>query len=617
MATSCPSCGADVAVPFSIEVGNDGWWDEIVLRVEQCAGCGRRGLGVYRESRRGGWDESDWNDEQFDCPGEVWDALSRLMASCPNPRSWKCGCAAHVRCRVLDEHGNWWGVAALIGSFGAAEQDASANAERRAPSNAPTPEAPRSPAAISAFEPSSPSSTRPDPGYRKTHAEWVHVEEAWAHVAGALASWVYGATAGGDDTPEQAVLDGLAARTRLEAVGVAARALAARAGSVTLPELEGAAAASARAARAIEALEHLTFDWYQDGPYATGDTVERQELLKLVRGARAKARTAEHKTRVAGAVEVSNGIGHLADGFNALAKLDAGLASRAFQTAGVVLHAWSGGGLDMMDMWSVPDDADCSLPRNLFARVLAQPEADEPREACAAWLTERGDPQGRLIEAQLELRRVNPHSPRADELRREARSLIDDHGPQWAGAIARHVGYYEFVRGFVEVIQVSAEQFLRDVKLLYSAAPVLHLILTEVHDLLPLVVASRQVRRLRSLSCFNQRLDDEAVRVLTAPGSLSNLRYLDLGANQITDAGVELLVSVNERFPHLAYVNVAGNPAVDPCEGYGTDWMTGAIVPESVHLPPRGVELERKYGVIPWFHAPSRLESYPGGTWDL
>jgi len=100
----------------------------------------------------------------------------------------------------------------------------------------------------------------------------------------------------------------------------------------------------------------------------------------------------------------------------------------------------------------------------LLRAVVADPDADAPREAFAAWGFAHGDLQGRLARVQLDEVRER-RTGTVDAARRlslEAYDLIQQNREAWASdvlAIAPQ-SQPQFVRGFVEVVVLDVPTFL-------------------------------------------------------------------------------------------------------------------------------------------------------------
>ncbi|MBY0460563.1 MAG: TIGR02996 domain-containing protein, partial [Gemmataceae bacterium] len=109
--------------------------------------------------------------------------------------------------------------------------------------------------------------------------------------------------------------------------------------------------------------------------------------------------------------------------------------------------------------------------------VLASPDDDTPRLVFADWLDERaeGDDTARaaLIRAQCRMEHLSPHSKERKELARQVKSLLAEHEDTWVKPV-RDLGFvrkWEFRRGFLHAVTLSATQFAHNAEKLFAAAP--------------------------------------------------------------------------------------------------------------------------------------------------
>jgi uncharacterized protein (TIGR02996 family) len=101
----------------------------------------------------------------------------------------------------------------------------------------------------------------------------------------------------------------------------------------------------------------------------------------------------------------------------------------------------------------------------LLAAILADPDDDIPRLVYADWLQENGDEaRAEFIRLQCELERCESGSSRHLELRRSAARLLIRHRNQWLMELPRSVrgAHYHFRRGFVQVVEVDADQLVKE-----------------------------------------------------------------------------------------------------------------------------------------------------------
>jgi len=258
----------------------------------------------------------------------------------------------------------------------------------------------------------------------------------------------------------------------------------------------------------------------------------------------------------------------------------------------------------------------------LVQAVIADPDADAPREAFAAWGVAHGDLQGELARIQL----AEAHERRvgiALEARRrylEAYDLIEKHEKAWAHEVFAIASQPQFFRGFVEVVTIDVPTFLANAQALYAVAPVRGVTFVDAGTHVDALAASPHLSRLVYIKFYNRSdaapLADAGLSALVASPHLGNVRILQLGWNEISTQGVEVLAA-SKLARQLRYVSLGNNPAEDPSEQYGIDAITLEINRNSILLPPFGQALEAKHGELPWLHAPSMFRMFPPDLHDV
>ena len=239
--------------------------------------------------------------------------------------------------------------------------------------------------------------------------------------------------------------------------------------------------------------------------------------------------------------------------------------------------------------------------RACFAAIHADPRDDAPRLIYAGWLDEHGDSErAEFIRLQVALERVpaghlpppwldrrgrtrdTARDPRRTKLARRAATLLKRHGRRWAEPLAGQVARYEFRRGFIEAVEITAACFVRLGRGLVDTAPIRHvwLIAADEHldDLLATPALSRldgldvswssfapqrqwtalltspRLRRLQVLRAEKSRgragLSDATLRALFATTHFKRLTELDLMDQGLKDRHIKALAN----WPCLAKV---------------------------------------------------------------
>ena len=239
--------------------------------------------------------------------------------------------------------------------------------------------------------------------------------------------------------------------------------------------------------------------------------------------------------------------------------------------------------------------------REAMQAILDTPDADSPRLAYAVACEANGDSErGQFIRLQLEAA-FRARAGRDDwwEPASQARDLREATSHEWAGPIHTRVARYDFYRGFVEMIQLDAKDFLSQADELYQLAPIRRLSLQGVAPVADELFKSPYLSRIVSLSLSHQKLGDRGVELLAASPYLGKLVSLDLAGNDIMIAGIEAMAT-SSKLPSLKKVELIGNPAASVSEIVAVDGMDGRT------MFPRGSEegwkLEQRYGRKTWLH---------------
>ena len=241
----------------------------------------------------------------------------------------------------------------------------------------------------------------------------------------------------------------------------------------------------------------------------------------------------------------------------------------------------------------------------LIDAVCAQPFADAPRLAYAAWLEGQIPPreQGEAIRLAIDTagKRL-PSLPTLDDraallrAQRRLHALLETHADAWKAPVLQIAERCELYRGMVASARVDAEVFVKRHDELLSLAPIVHLDLFNVPDHLVQVLKVPALReRIRALTVADQGLTDAHMRQLARTAPLPRLWYLDLIGNRISVDGVESL-AVSNALPALTHTVLDANPG-NIHERAGVEQ---ALV--QAWFPPEGRALEDAYGPVRWLH---------------
>jgi len=123
------------------------------------------------------------------------------------------------------------------------------------------------------------------------------------------------------------------------------------------------------------------------------------------------------------------------------------------------------------------------FPSKILAAVIDEPHNDAPRKDAELWCQNNGQAErAKLIKFQLSLAILyyNP-THKAHELAFDVERLTEKHGHQWLkfDGLDQFVTNYQYYRGFVELVQMSAIDFLQHGEALFAKSPIMHLDLTD------------------------------------------------------------------------------------------------------------------------------------------
>jgi hypothetical protein len=256
--------------------------------------------------------------------------------------------------------------------------------------------------------------------------------------------------------------------------------------------------------------------------------------------------------------------------------------------------------------------------QELVRAVLAEPDADGPRRAFAAWAKAQPYPKGDPPRAEL----IDVQLARADAMRsnqfiatwmpfyKRARELLAKSGYRWReplerfedrGIIARSNPErfaYDFRRGFVEHVEMTAHAFAVHAGALFGVAPIRFVTMLDVGSH-PDVLASPYLSQIAGLVMVDQGVDDSAIEALASSPHSRRLRWLAITHNKITMHGLEAMCA-SPNLRGLLYCKCSNNGFPDPMDRFGHEGEA-IISNERTQL---GIELEARFGVQPWFHAP-------------
>ena len=199
-----------------------------------------------------------------------------------------------------------------------------------------------------------------------------------------------------------------------------------------------------------------------------------------------------------------------------------------------------------------------------IAEIVANPADITPRLIFADWLEEQGDPRGEFIRLQCQW---DPAQIATDEQiadRSRERDLLQTYGPRWSAHVAPHCVNYQFIRGFVEYVEIEAATLIEHGPMILKSTPlrVLNLRMSTFGNL-----RAHSLSEIADTGVFRNLvglfLEDIPLRVgdfealADRPDDLSEIERLCLVNCRITETMVELLCQRN--MPHLQLLDLGNN----------------------------------------------------------
>jgi uncharacterized protein (TIGR02996 family) len=199
-----------------------------------------------------------------------------------------------------------------------------------------------------------------------------------------------------------------------------------------------------------------------------------------------------------------------------------------------------------------------SPEHDAFIRAILRRRDDETAYlAYADYLTERGDSQGDYIRLCIELAKLPPAGPEAEEKNRRLNELSDAHAEEWFAPLGElglrpetlgHFSWYGWMsleRGVIETVSIDRPGiFPRHAARLFAAAPFLRRLEFERGHLDPAALAKvKQLDQIEELELGWTDLTPEGLSALLRSKYLTGLKSLGLSGNRIADGGATALVT--------------------------------------------------------------------------
>src|SRR5947207_1339627 len=174
--------------------------------------------------------------------------------------------------------------------------------------------------------------------------------------------------------------------------------------------------------------------------------------------------------------------------------------------------------------------------------IIENHQDDTPRRIYADWLLDHPDPvrvaRGEFIHLQCDLARCPPGPPRPEHLLERERRLLEAHAREWGSPFQR-LGCvcWEYRRGFVEGVGLSASAFLSQAAVLFRSTPLHEVKLYDTAARMADLAGSAWLARVRVLDLEKNDLGDAEVALLAGSPHLAALERLHLWSNRLGDDG--------------------------------------------------------------------------------
>lgn len=207
------------------------------------------------------------------------------------------------------------------------------------------------------------------------------------------------------------------------------------------------------------------------------------------------------------------------------------------------------------------------MKQNFLEMIREDPNSDEPRLVYSDWLEEQGDPLGKLIRIQCELAAIPNKS-----LERESKEILAQHRENWLDPLKPIRDSLEVERGFVKSLGTSPRLLLQLDETIADLAPVLqnlevHFVLPSRDQLWIQCLETKTIRDVPSLSLRHSMLETKSGKGnldhLLANASEMKLTSLDLSSLEMGNHPVAMLVEMGTNFKHLRRLHLAGNRLSD------------------------------------------------------
>ena len=250
----------------------------------------------------------------------------------------------------------------------------------------------------------------------------------------------------------------------------------------------------------------------------------------------------------------------------------------------------------------------------LRARIAADPDDVALRLAYADVIEAIDPDRATFIRLQCRADRDRPGGAVDEAQVRGENALLVRGGAGWASHLPPAATGWRFARGFIELVSLDADAFLREAGRIAAADPVRHWDLCAASGRLAEIAAHQALGRARSLSLAGNDLDDGDVAAFARAPAMPELVWLDISHNpRIGLPSLRVLASA----PALAALEVVelGGIGCAPLHRPAYDW-DGTLV--TVDRNPIGDALEKELGRrIRWLYPLADRAAEPADRFRL
>jgi uncharacterized protein (TIGR02996 family) len=192
------------------------------------------------------------------------------------------------------------------------------------------------------------------------------------------------------------------------------------------------------------------------------------------------------------------------------------------------------------------------------------PDDDTPRLIYADWLDEHGrSDRAEFIRIQIFLACLPEWHPQRAELIAKERELLGRYTDEWAAPLKGFAEDWEYRRGFIEVITITAESFFRQAEVIFQTAPVRGVRLQKAEHTTNRLAACPHLERINTLDLGGSLIGDDGLGELLSSSYLGRLRELGLSGTAIGWPGLDHLFVRSHLFTDLIKLELGGNDLGD------------------------------------------------------